>query len=182
MTDPFGDVRRLHLFVNQIAELMGDHEGPWFLGSAMYIPGAEQVGPDKVLFGKDDLLELALGLPVPALQQKMNQLVIGSSLVGDWGSIAERLAGQLLGTRDILVTDYRLMVLEQGHQKFYTLWQTSVSDVLSAVLIPRFGQRGRVRLTFKDGSAVNVVLGMVLTGNARRFIEALDKAKGRIHE
>jgi hypothetical protein len=83
------------------------------------------------------------------------------------------LAKVLDGVADLLLTDRRLLVVKHEGQEFRLIWHIPREDVVRAVRAPRFGQMGRVRLILSDGSGVAIVLGLIFTGRARRFLAAL---------
>ena len=174
-------LNRLEIFAEKLRPLLDPGESPRFLGTAMYVAGDEQLGPDRPRFDVDlDLLDVVLGLPVPFLQSKANEFLIGHSLVGDHGCQAEALSRILDGIPDLLITDRRLLVVTQEGQEFRILWQAPRAAVLAAAMAPRLGQMGRVRLVLSDGSGIAIVLGLVFPGRARRFLAALQPMAGEL--
>jgi hypothetical protein len=174
-------LNRLEIFADKLRPLLEVGESARFLGAATYIPGDEQLGPDRPRFDADlHLLDLALGLPIPVLQRKVDEFLVGHSLVGERGCQAEALSKILTGIPDLLVTDRRLLVVAHEGQEFRTVWQAPRDAILAASPAPRFGQMGRVRLVLSDGSGIAVVLGLVLPGRARRFLAALQPIAGEL--
>lgn len=168
-------LNRLDIFAEKLRGVLDPGETATFLGTAVYVIGDEQLGPDRPRFDVD-LSDVILGVPTPYVQSKVNDFMLGRSLVGDHGCQAEALARILVGPRDLVVTDRRLLVV--GSADFRILWQVARPDLLAASPAPRFGQAGRVRIVLGDGSAVAVVLGMVFAGRAKRFLEALQPVAG----
>ena len=170
-------LNRLDIFAEKLRGILEPEETARFRGTAVYVVGDEQLGPDRPRFDVD-LSDMVLGVPTPYVQSKVNDFMLGRSLVGDRGCQAEGLARILIGPRDLVVTDRRLLVLDGAD--FRILWQASRTDVLAASPAPRFGQAGRVRLVLADGSALAVVLGMVFAGRAARFLAALRPVAGEL--
>jgi hypothetical protein len=170
-------LNRLEIFAEKLRPLLEPGETARFLGTAVYVIGDEQLGPDRPRFDVD-LSDVVLGVSTPYVQSKVNDFMLGRSLVGDHGCEAERLARILVGPRDLVVTDRRLLVVDAAD--FRILWQVARSNLLAATPAPRFGQAGRVRVVLGDGSALAVVLGMVFAGRAMRFLEALQPVAGEL--
>lgn len=170
-------LNRLEIFAEKLRGILPPGETARFLGTATYVPGDEQLGPDRPRFDVD-LLDMVFGVPTPYLQSKVDGFMIGHSLVGDHGCHAESLARILIGAPDLLVTDRRLLVVDGAD--FRVVWEAARTDVLAASPAPRFGQAGRVRLVLADGSALAVVLGMVFAGRAARFLAALRPVAGEL--
>ncbi len=173
-------VNRLEIFAEKLRPLLEPGETARFLGTATYIAGEEQHGPDRPRPPVDlEPVDIALGLSTPYEREIMTFLT-GRSLVGERGCQAEALSRILTGTPDLLVTDGRLLVVGHEGQEFHVLWQAPREIVLAAAPAPRLGQMGRVRLVLSDGSGLAVVLGLVLPGRARRFLEALQPVAGEL--
>jgi hypothetical protein len=170
-------LNRLEIFAEKLSHVLDPGERALFLGTAVYVVGDEQLGPDRPRFDVD-LSDVMLGVPTPYVQSKINDFMLGRSLVGDPGCQAESLARILIGPRDLLVSDRRLLALDSTN--FRPLWEAPRKDVLAAAPAPRIGQAGRVRIVLGDGSALAVVLGMVLPGRARRFLDALKPVAGEL--
>ncbi len=174
-------LNRLEIFADKLRGVLEPGETATFLGAATYIAGDEQLGEDRPRFDIAlDLPDLLLGLPIPVLQARMDELLIGRSLVGDPGCRAEALASVLSPTPDLLVTDRRLLVVKQDGNAFRVLWQAPREAIIAAAPAGRPGQRGRVRLVLGDGSGLAVVLGLVLPGRAKRFLAALQPVAGEL--
>jgi hypothetical protein len=167
----------LEIFAEKLAQVLDPGETALFLGTAIYVAGDEQLGPDRPRFDVD-LSDAILGVPTPFVQSKVNDFMLGRSLVGDPGCHAEALARILIGPRDLLVSDRRLLVVDSAD--FRIRWEAPREALLAAAPAPRLGQAGRVRIVLADGSAVAVVLGMVLPGRARRFLDALKPIAGEL--
>ena len=170
-------MNRLEIFAKKLRDVLEPGETATFLGTAVYVVGDEQLGPDRPRFDVD-LSDAILGVPTPYVQSRVNDFMLGRSLVGFPGCTAEGLARILIGPRDLVVTDRRLLVVDSAD--FRMLWQVPRGDVLAASPAPRLGQAGRVRMVLGDGSAVGVVLGMVFPGRAQRFLAALQPVAGEL--
>lgn len=170
-------LNRLEIFAEKLRDVLEPGETARFLGTAVYVVGEEQLGPDRPRFDVD-LLDMVLGVPTPYVQGKVNDFMLGRSLVGDRGCQAEGLARILIGPRDVVVTDRRLLVVNGAD--FSVLWQAARTGLLAASPAPRFGQAGRLRIVLGDGSALAVVFGMVFAGRAKRFLDALQPVAGEL--
>ncbi len=170
-------LNRLEIFAEKLRGVLDPGETPRFLGTAVYVVGDEQLGPDRPRFDVD-LSDAILGVATPYVQSRVNGFMLGRSLVGDHGCQAEGLARLLVAPRDLVVTDQRLLVVDGAD--FRILWQAPRAGVLAASPAPRFGQTGRVRIVLADGSALAVVLGMVFAGRAKRFLAALRPIAGEL--
>ena len=166
-------LNRLEIFEEKLSRILDPGETALFLGTAMYVAGEEQLGPDRPL-SKATLkpVDIVLGLGTP-FEREIMAFLNGRSLVGDRGCQAEALARVLDGIPDLLVTDRRLLAVTQQGDAFRTLWQAPRPEVIAAAPAPRLGQMGRVRLVLSDGSGLAVVLGLIFRSRARRFLAAL---------
>lgn len=164
---------RLKIYAAELAPLLAPGERAEFLGLAMYLEGQEEVGQEPTQFDLETAMDLALGLPTPYLLPVADRLVSGTSLRGWPGCQAEGLARVLATSRDLLLTEGRLLVLELDGAAFNELWQVGREQLMAARWAPRLGQFGRVQLVFRDGSAVAVFFGVLSPGRAWRFLRQL---------
>lgn len=105
----------------------------------------------------------------------------GVNAAGQVGSLADGFS-QALGTGNghLLVTDRRVIVVAtdaplRGPITQRLAFEVDRRAVTSIERAPRLLQRGRVKITFVDGSWAMAMMGVVKTAAARRLVDALSR-------
>lgn len=171
---------RLSIFSEVLTQILEPGEKALVLAAAMYRAGNENLGAPRPGFDGDTVLDMALGLPTPYLMAVADGLVTGTSLWGWPGCLAQQLAEVLGSVPDLVLTDRRLLLVKIAEGTARQLWQCPRAAILAARRAPRLFQAGRVILTFADGSALAVMLGVVSGSNARRVVSALQPIAGEL--
>lgn len=120
-------------------------------------------------------------------QDWLDGKLTGFSAGGEVGQLGHRFEQALAGTGNcnILLTDTRLGVIDQrSGPKLTSAYVPAFGVELGAVsdiaLDPRgLMQRGRVRISFADGSWATAMMGVFKTSAARRLIDAFHSATTR---
>ncbi|MGC5627127.1 hypothetical protein ACPYO6_02620 [Georgenia sp. Z1344] len=150
-------------------------ERPHAWEGVAYMAGAERFGP-RPRFDLGSPLDMLLGLPTDYTADLADSVVTGVSLIG-W---PDCLATEVRDAIDrcetfpyLLVTSHRVVLttnpLESAPE---ILWDLPRDVVRGARRRGRLLQAGRVELVLADGSLLRVMLGLVLTGAARRLVVA----------
>lgn len=110
---------------------------------------------------------------------RFDRFFFGVSGIGGRSTIAGQFFRVTEDTRispHYAVTDRRLLLLHEektGSGDYRIVFETPRSTVASAARRGRLFQRGRVELTFTDGSMKALTTGMLFTGRARQLVRAL---------
>lgn len=104
-------------------------------------------------------------------ESKLEARIAGVGAEGQRHAIASAMYGAIDNGAYLLLTHRRLLVINEHTERIGM--EVLRSQVHSARPTPRFGQLGRIEITFTDGSRVRPMLGMLWPGAARRFLRAL---------
>jgi len=165
----------LSIYADELAALCGPGEQALALLTVQYAPGEERVGPRESSVTFDPLG----GLSVSAWDDAAGAAVQGVTLHGEPGCMAAQVKSALEGpSTDLVATNQRLLLVEDlGGEPTLPSWGISIRDV-AITPDPRWNQRGRIALRFRDGSLIRLVAGYLSGRKARRFCNAVVGAQG----
>lgn len=171
--------RGLELMTDEERAVLLPGERPLALELASQISGYSGIGRDEkpsMGLGFDPVPGPGSGVQVD--QGWMDAKVGGVNAAGAAGSLADRFSRALniSANAKLLVSNRRVAVIAndgslKGPQQVH--FEVERGGVVRAERTPRLLQRGRIKLTFADGSWATAMLGIVKTGAAERVLEAL---------
>lgn len=165
----------LSIYADELAALCAPGEQALALLTVQYAPGEEHVGPraSSVTFDPLD------GLSVSAWDDAAGAAVTGITLRGEPGCMAAHVKSALGGpSSELVATNQRVFLVDElGGKPTRPSWSISIRDV-AITPDPRWNQRGRITLRFRDGSLLRLVAGYLSGRKARRFCNAVAGAQG----
>lgn len=165
----------LSIYADELAALCGPGEQAIALLTVQYAPGEERVGPRESSVTFDPLG----GLSVSAWDDAAGAAVTGVTLRGEPGCMAAQVKSALGGpSSELVATNQRVFLVDElGGRPVRPSWASGIHDV-AITPDPRWNQRGRIALRFRDGSLIRLVAGYFSGRKARRFCNAVAGAQG----
>lgn len=165
----------LSIYADELAALCSPGEQAIALLTVQYAPGEERVGPRESSVTFDPLG----GLSVSVWEDTAGAAVAGVTLRGEPGCMAAQVKSALDGpSADLVATNQRVFLVDGlGGKSPHVRWGISIRDVAISP-DPRWNQRGRIALRFRDGSLIRLVAGYFSGRKARRFCNAVVGAQG----
>lgn len=165
----------LSIYADELAALCAPGEQALALLTVQYAPGEERVGPRASSVTFDPLG----GLSVSAWEDAVGSAVQGVTLHGEPGCMAAQVKSALEGpSTDLVATNQRVFLVDGlGGKPVRPSWASGIHDVAIRP-DPRWNQRGRIALRFRDGSLIRLVAGYFSGRKARRFCNAVAGAQG----
>ncbi|MDO5503966.1 MAG: hypothetical protein Q4G67_12395 [Actinomycetia bacterium] len=158
----------LTVYADELAAVLDDGERLVASATVSYTAGREETGEPSGGVTWD-----IFGLDVPAWNAAAERVVGGTTLVGSPGSLAGQLARSMGAAGELILTDRRILVarpISVGRPADVE-WGQPVSAVVDVRHDPRLLQRGRIRLTMRDGSMVRLMAGMLTRRQAARVVD-----------
>lgn len=160
----------LKLYADEIAGVAEPGEHPLGTLTITYVAGEEAVGPQMTYIQADPLH----GFEVAAWDTGVERMISGRTLEGNPASLAVSLARAVDSkTLDLVITNQRLWLLEglASSDPLRIIWCCPHSALRRVERDPFWNQRGRLAVTFCDGSSVRLMGGYLFSGKTRRFAE-----------
>lgn len=138
--------------------------------NAQYVAGEERVGPQQDLVDFDVLN----GLTVTKWDRASERLILGTTLCAGSRETALELVRALgQGLPVMILTRRRLLVVDDFQSdKARLVWGVPIAEVGAMLWTPKWNQRGRISIVFRDRSWLRLVAGYVFAGKAKRFVAA----------
>lgn len=140
-----------------------------------YQPGEELVGPQPP---NSIAFDIVSGLQVDAWNRGLERLLGGRTLVAQPGQEATRLVAAAAGHPELVLTSTRLAAVDDlisGPGR--VVWSCPRHLVTRLRHDPVWNQRGRMTLTFADGSLARIHAGYLFAGTAKRFVAAFEQGR-----
>lgn len=182
----------LKLYSEEIREFLPASEPPLACITAAYFPGREVASTPSS--GEGDTIDpggvrteaergwsinvFDASLSIHAWDAAVEKLIAGTSLMGAPGSLARTLSTDITPTADLLLTNRRLIVVDNLRQSGRTtslVWSCTVDEIAAMSRIPRgVLQRGRIGIVFRDRSSIALVAGTITNGKAKQLVNAFN--------
>lgn len=141
--------------------------------SVQYIAGEELVGPQHDFVDFD----IVSGLTISKWERSVDRSLLGTTLRAKPGDAALGLVAALQqGLPVVILTTGRLLLVEDFQSdKARVVWEVPITLIGAILYVPKWNQRGRIGIVFRDRSWVRLNAGFIFARKAKHLVAQWEK-------